>query len=110
MCGILGFYNLDHQPVDRTRPEVERLRDLMQNRGPDACGYSEGTRKDWILAHRRLSIIDLSERGAQPMQIAGGTLHLSYNGEIYNYKTLRDGLEKRGVTFRSTSDTEVILY
>jgi asparagine synthase (glutamine-hydrolysing) len=109
MCGILGYYNIDHQPVERSRAEVEALRDMMQNRGPDACGYLEGARKDWILAHRRLSIIDLSERGAQPMTTPDGALHLSYNGEIYNYQVLRDGLEKRGVSFRSTSDTEVIL-
>ncbi|HKW13564.1 MAG TPA: asparagine synthase (glutamine-hydrolyzing) [Candidatus Krumholzibacteria bacterium] len=109
MCGILGYYNIDNQPVERSRAQVETLRDMMSNRGPDACGYLESARKDWILAHRRLAIIDLSERGAQPMTIPDGPLHLSYNGEIYNYKALRDSLEKRGVTFRSTSDTEVIL-
>jgi asparagine synthase (glutamine-hydrolysing) len=110
MCGILGYYNIDHQPVERSRPEVETLRDMMRNRGPDASGYLEGARKDWVLAHRRLSIIDLSERGHQPMTTPDGNLHLSYNGEIYNYQVLRDGLAKRGVVFRSTSDTEVILH
>lgn len=110
MCGILGYYNIDHQPVERSRPEVETLRDMMRNRGPDASGYLEGARRDWVLAHRRLSIIDLSERGHQPMTTPDGNLHLSYNGEIYNYQVLRDGLVKRGVVFRSTSDTEVILH
>jgi asparagine synthase (glutamine-hydrolysing) len=110
MCGILGYYNIDHEPVRRSRADVEALRDMMRNRGPDACGYLEGGRKDWALAHRRLSIIDLSERGSQPMSTPDGALHISYNGEIYNYLTLRDSLEKRGVVFRSTSDTEVILH
>jgi len=110
MCGILGYYNIDHQPVERSRPEVETLRDMMRNRGPDASGYLEGARKDWVLAHRRLSIIDLSERGHQPMTTPDGNLHLSYNGEIYNYQVLRDALAQRGVVFRSTSDTEVILH
>ena len=110
MCGILGYYNIDHEPVDRSPAEVETLRDMMRNRGPDAHGYLAGARKDWILAHRRLAIIDLSERGRQPMSTPDGALHISYNGEIYNYQSLRDALEKRGVAFRSTSDTEVILH
>lgn len=110
MCGILGYYNIDHEPLDRSRAEIETLRDRMRNRGPDASGYLEGTHRDWALAHRRLSIIDLSERGHQPMTTPDGHIHLSYNGEIYNYQVLRDALAKRGVVFRSTSDTEVILH
>lgn len=110
MCGILGYYNIDHEPVQRSRSEIETLRDMMRNRGPDAGGYLESERKDWILAHRRLAILDLSERGRQPMSTPDGSLHISYNGEIYNYRDLRDALEKRGVVFRSNSDTEVILH
>jgi asparagine synthase (glutamine-hydrolysing) len=110
MCGILGYYNIDHEPLRRTREEIETLRDMMRNRGPDASGYLESARRDWILAHRRLAIIDLSERGSQPMTTPDGTLHISYNGEIYNYRELRDALEKRGAVFTSTSDTEVILH
>src|SRR5712675_845872 len=110
MCGILGYYHIDHEPVHRSRGEIETLRDMMCNRGPDASGYLESARKDWVLAHRRLSILDLSERGRQPMSTPDGTLHISYNGEIYNYRELRDALEKRGVVFRSASDTEVILH
>ena len=103
MCGILGYYNIDHEPVDRSPAEVETLREMMRNRGPDAHGYLAGARKDWILAHRRLAIIDLSERGRQPMSTPDGALHISYNGEIYNYQSLRDALEKRGVAFRSVA-------
>jgi asparagine synthase (glutamine-hydrolysing) len=110
MCGILGYYNLDHQPVGRSQDEVLALRDLMRNRGPDSSGYAEGVRRDWILAHRRLCIIDLSERGSQPMSSPDGKVHVCYNGEIYNYRRLRDDLAARGVSFVSTSDTEVILH
>jgi asparagine synthase (glutamine-hydrolysing) len=110
MCGILGYYHLDHQPVGRSKDEVLALRDLMRNRGPDACGYAEGARRDWILAHRRLCILDLSERGNQPMSTPDGKIHVCYNGEIYNYLRLREDLARRGVSFVSTSDTEAILH
>jgi len=110
MCGILGYYNIDHQPVRCSKDEVLALRDMMRNRGPDSCGYAEGAHQDWILAHRRLCIIDLSERGNQPMSSPDGKVHVCYNGEIYNYRRLREDLAARGVSFLSTSDTEVILH
>ncbi len=62
------------------------------------------------LGHRRLAIIDLSSAGAQPMATEDGLLRITYNGEIYNYRTLRSGLEARGCRFRSSSDTEVLLH
>ncbi|HXX53159.1 MAG TPA: hypothetical protein VEI28_01170, partial [Thermodesulfovibrionales bacterium] len=62
------------------------------------------------LGHRRLAIIDLSESGAQPMQTADGRYVITFNGEIYNYKTLRAQLEGKGYKFCSTSDTEVLLH
>src|SRR5262245_4935939 len=81
----------------------------MAARGPDGAG-------EWIsedgrigLAHRRLSIIDLSNRGAQPMLSADGTVAITFNGEIYNYRSLRAELEAKGYTFRTQSDTEVLL-
>ena len=109
MCGIAGVfsYGTDAPPV--LRSELLRLRDSMAARGPDGAG-------DWIsedglvgLAHRRLAIIDLSAAGAQPMQTARGDTVISFNGEIYNYKELRAELEQKGETFRTHSDTEVIL-
>jgi len=110
VCGILGYYHLRRQPVDRSEAEVTRLRDLMQHRGPDSCGYLEATDRSWILAHRRLSIIDLSAAGHQPMTGPGASVHISYNGEIYNYRELRDELARAGHHFISTSDTEVLLH
>jgi asparagine synthase (glutamine-hydrolysing) len=109
MCGIAGLYAyLDvAPPVDRT--ELSRMNARMAPRGPDGSG-------DWFSAddrigftHRRLAIIDLSERGAQPMHSADGVLTITFNGEIYNYKELKAGLEAKGYRFRSDSDTEVLL-
>jgi asparagine synthase (glutamine-hydrolysing) len=109
MCGIAGLHAyLDvAPPVDRV--ELSRMNARMAARGPDGSG-------DWFSAdgrvgftHRRLAIIDLSERGAQPMNSADGTLTITFNGEIYNYKELKAELEAKGHRFRSDSDTEVLL-
>jgi asparagine synthase (glutamine-hydrolysing) len=109
MCGIAGIYAyLDvAPPVDRA--ELGRMNTRMAPRGPDGSG-------DWLSAdgrvgftHRRLAIIDLSERGAQPMHSADGALTITFNGEIYNYRELKAELEAKGRTFRSDSDTEVML-
>lgn len=109
MCGILAYYNLHGKSIDRSEDDIVRLRDTMCHRGPDAYGYKEARDRSWALAHRRLSIIDLSENGRQPMSDASGRLHLCYNGEIYNYLELREQLASRGHTFASASDSEVIL-
>ncbi|SKA37179.1 asparagine synthase (glutamine-hydrolysing) [Enhydrobacter aerosaccus] len=109
MCGIAGiFAYLDvAPPVDRA--ELARMNTRMAPRGPDGSG-------DWFspdgrvgFTHRRLAIIDLSERGAQPMHSADGTLTITFNGEIYNYRELRAELERKGHTFRTETDTEVLL-
>src|SRR4029077_6729192 len=110
MCGIAGVYayRATARPVDHD--EVVRIRDHMSPRGPDGSGewYSANGRVGF--GHRRLSIIDLSSRGAQPMQTADGRLVVNFNGEIYNYRALRSKLETKGYVFRSTSDTEVVLH
>ena len=110
MCGIAGIYAYHYaaNPVDRA--ELQRIRDHMTARGPDGCGewYSPDERVG--LGHRRLSIIDLSERGAQPMASADGKFVVTFNGEIYNYRQLRSSLEARGHVFRSQTDTEVLLH
>jgi asparagine synthase (glutamine-hydrolysing) len=110
MCGIAGIYAYHYaaNPVDRT--ELRKIRDQMAARGPDGLGewYSSDERVGF--GHRRLTIIDLSERGAQPMASADGKLVVTFNGEIYNYRQLRVWLEARGRKFRSKTDTEVLLH
>jgi asparagine synthase (glutamine-hydrolysing) len=110
MCGIAGIYAYHYaaNPVDRA--ELRRIRDHMAARGPDGLGewYSEDERV--AFGHRRLSIIDLSEEGAQPMTSADGKLIVTFNGEIYNYRQLRASLEARGYRFRTQTDTEVLLH
>lgn len=109
MCGILGIYNLRGEPVGRSDEQIAALRDMMCQRGPDAYGTKSARDQSWALAHRRLAIIDLSEKGRQPMSDASGRVHVCYNGEIYNYRELRRDLAARGHTFASESDTEIIL-
>jgi asparagine synthase (glutamine-hydrolysing) len=92
------------------RDALIRLRDAQRHRGPDDEGLWISSDGRTGLAHRRLSILDLSPRGHQPMSTADGTLHIVFNGEIYNFEALRRELEARGHAFRSASDTEVILY
>jgi asparagine synthase (glutamine-hydrolysing) len=109
MCGINGILRLrsDAPPVD---PEVVvRTRDAMATRGPDGAGLWLAPDGGIGLGHRRLAIIDLSETGAQPMEFEAGRYRLVFNGEIYNYRELREELERDGVRFVSRSDSEVIL-
>ena len=109
MCGIAGIFAFDPRAGSVDRDELRRIRDAMATRGPDGEG-------DWLsadgrvgLAHRRLAIIDLSDAAAQPMLAADGSCAITFNGEIYNYRELRRGLEAAGHRFRTTSDTEVLL-
>lgn len=104
MCGILGFVGLAGQPMDREA--FIRARDTMTHRGPDDGGiYQDGS---VLLGHRRLSIIDLGG-GHQPMAAADESVWTIFNGEIYNFRELRDELSRKGHAFKSASDTEVIL-
>ncbi|MDP3620171.1 MAG: asparagine synthase (glutamine-hydrolyzing) [Ramlibacter sp.] len=109
MCGIAGIYAHRANASCIDRGELRSIRDHMTARGPDGHGewFSDDSRV--ALGHRRLAIIELSERGAQPMCSSDGRLVITFNGEIYNYRELRKGLEARGCVFRSDSDTEVIL-
>lgn len=100
MCGIAGSISADKTTY--------RLSDCISHRGPDATGeFREGMVQ---LEHRRLSIIDLSENGRQPMTSADGNYVIIFNGEIYNHHDIRKDLQRKGYTFRSTSDTESLLY
>jgi asparagine synthase (glutamine-hydrolysing) len=107
MCGIAGKVYFDPaRSVER--PVLERMNAVLAHRGPDDAGiYCE---RSVGLAHRRLSIIDLSPAGHQPMANEDGTIWIVFNGEIYNFQDLRPGLVERGHRFRSRTDTEVILH
>src|SRR5688572_11411976 len=110
MCGIAGTFRYAPgvPPVDRD--ELRRMRDHMTQRGPDASGEWFSEDQTVGLGHRRLSIIDLSENGTQPMISRDGKQVVVFNGEIYNFRELRKKLENAGDVFRSDSDTEVLLH
>lgn len=109
MCGINGIVAMAEAAAPVDRGELRRTRDAMTRRGPDGCGEWVAADGSAALGHRRLAVIDLSEAAAQPMASADGRYWLVYNGEIYNYRSLRHTLEQDGVVFRSSSDTEVVL-
>lgn len=105
MCGIAGFINKDGAPA--ICQKLKRMTDAIAHRGPDAEGQlCEGS---IALGHRRLSIIDLSDAGRQPMESADGSFVITFNGEIYNYKELKEELAKLGAAFTNDTDTEVIM-
>lgn len=105
MCGIAGIVDGRGGVDPRT---VERMRDRLAHRGPDAAGLWRSDDGRLVLAHRRLAIVDLSATGAQPMAGPGGTM-IVFNGEIYNHRALRRELETLGHQFVGTSDTLVLL-
>lgn len=136
MCGIAGIYNTGGEPIDKVR--LEKMTNIIRHRGPDDEGYLLVNTKENITQHckgtetissfqgilpdmkqgisanlgfgfRRLSIIDLSEKGHQPMSNAAGTIWIVFNGEIYNYPEIRSELQNSGYIFLTNSDTEVIL-
>lgn len=106
MCGICGKLNFTNQKIDEAL--IRKMASTLVHRGPDDEGvYVKG---NVGLGHRRLSIIDLSPAGHQPMCNEDGTIWIVFNGEIYNFPDLKTELLKKGHTFRSHSDTEVILH
>lgn len=104
MCGIHGFIS-PKLSVDSAKSLIRKMVDSTQHRGPDFSDYS--SIPPVYFGHNRLSIIDLSEESNQPMTI--GKYTIVYNGEVYNYKEIRDKLKQKGVVFLTGSDTEVIL-
>jgi len=103
MCGITGFFG--SFPLER----IYAMNRLVAHRGPDDEGFWTNAEQGVAFGHRRLSIIDLSADAKQPMTNADGTLQITFNGEIYNYRELRTELESKGYRFRTKSDTETIL-
>jgi len=109
MCGINGIFAFHAGAPAVDADELLRTRESMRNRGPDAAGSWLSSDRRIGLGHRRLSIIDVSDRANQPMVSREGDLVLTFNGEIYNYAELRAELERDGERFDTTSDTEVVL-
>ncbi|GAB6052278.1 amidotransferase 1, exosortase A system-associated [Magnetospira thiophila] len=110
MCGINAIFAYRQEAPPVNRRELLAVRDQMAARGPDGAG-------DWVspdkcigLGHRRLSIIDPTPGGDQPMALYGGKYQIVFNGEIYNFRALKERLEAEGRLFRSESDTEVLLH
>ena len=114
MCGIAGIISPNPDLISTTR--LQKMADALVHRGPDGEGYWINENKSVGFAHRRLSVIDLSEAAAQPMHYATGgsppstqRYTITYNGEIYNYPEIKRQLASKGYTFRTGSDTEVVL-
>lgn len=104
MCGFIGFFD----NIDNKESVVKKMSDRIIHRGPDMDGvYID---EDAALGFRRLSILDLSDSGKQPMISEDGNKILVFNGEIYNYQDIKDELIKKGYTFRSETDSEVLLH
>src|SRR4029453_12440014 len=106
MCGICGYLpSAQGWPIDRTL--LERMNKRISHRGPDSDGFYIG--ETIGLAMRRLAIIDVAG-GQQPMTNEDGSVHLVFNGEIYNFRALRRELEQGGHRFTTNSDTEVVVH
>ena len=106
MCGIVGIWG------EANKECVRRMAEMVSHRGPDDCGIRVFEYGDMAvsLGHRRLSIIDLSEAGHEPMTNEDGTIWLTFNGEIYNFHDLREQLLSSGHVFRSATDAEVLIH
>src|SRR5690242_7559883 len=112
MCGIAGVIATDGAAGRDLRAGVTSMTDALRHRGPDGQGViveQAGAPATVAFGHTRLSILDLSDRGAQPMWRADRSAAVTFNGEIYNFRLLRDELEARGHVFTTGTDTEVIL-
>lgn len=107
MCGIAGIYNFSNLLV--LTDELKKMTDAIIHRGPDGEGHWISAKGNVGFGHRRLSIIDLTENGKQPMHYANGRYTITFNGEIYNYIELKEDLKNNGYQFISDSDTEVLL-
>jgi asparagine synthase (glutamine-hydrolysing) len=107
MCGFVGFRS--YKEFQALREFLPSAASSLRHRGPDDSGLFFDERSGVGLGHRRLSVIDLSEAGRQPMSSEDGTVHIVYNGEVYNFKEIRQVLEVDGNRFQSSTDTEVIL-
>ena len=109
MCGLSGLWRTGGGAEDALRRDVAAMAAALVNRGPDDAGDFVDAPAGVALGFRRLAIVDVSPAGHQPMRSSDGRLVIAFNGEIYNHRDLRTGLEREGVAFRGSSDTEVIV-
>ena len=110
MCGIVGVINRESQNKEEFEKQLIAMRDTMVHRGPDGFGLWISDDAKVGFGHRRLSIIDLSDAGKQPMSNREKTIWITYNGEIYNHLEIRRELENLGYKYHSNTDTETIIY
>src|SRR5690242_15533853 len=110
MCGIAGIHAYHYAANGIDRNELVTVREHMKKRGPDGTGLWLDTAGRIGFGHCRLAIIDLSDNGSQPMQNEDGQTVVTFNGEIYNHRELRNSLVAKGYRFRTQSDTEVLLH
>ena len=110
MCGIAGYMRLLPELPAVEHTYLTHMEQALAHRGPDGHGVWIAKNGDYGLAHRRLSIVDVSSAGAQPMLDAEHTVAISFNGEIYNHRALRTELEQLGYRYNSNTDTETIIY
>jgi asparagine synthase (glutamine-hydrolysing) len=108
MCRIAGIINKS-LPVELIQSQVKDMCRILKNGGPDDEGFYTSEQHHLVLGNRRLALLDLSQAGHQPMSFDNGRYQITYNGELYNFPQLKAELIKSGFTFRSNSDTEVIL-
>ena len=110
MCGIAGIWRINgNKSTDELTTIARNMGDALVHRGPDNSGIFVDSTVGVGLSHRRLSIIDTSDNGNQPMFSSCGRFVVCYNGEIYNTEQLKHGLALKGYHFRGHSDTEVLL-
>ena len=107
MCGIAGVIDLKKGVVDY---EIRNMTDAIRHRGPDDEGFYFNEEKTIGLGHRRLSFLDLSKKGRQPLSNEDGTLWITFNGEIYNFRELKKELQQLGHQFQSNTDSEVLIH
>ena len=111
MCGVTGFLSFKNQLSEaESQLSLQRMADAVAHRGPDGSGFWHDASAGCFLAHRRLSIIELSDAGSQPMLSSSGRLVISFNGEVYNHSDLRAELSRQhSISWRGNSDTETLL-
>ena len=108
MCGFVGFFNDHNLSIESFQKTINTL----EHRGPDDAGNWADLDKKLFLGHRRLSVLDTSKSGSQPMQSSNKRYVIVYNGEIYNHLEIREQIEKRSkdpIIWKSTSDTETLI-